>query len=201
MASSRDREGYILIDRNMCEWRWWQKHNTVIVFLWLLMKAQFHESYFRGVKISRGQIATSITNIEKSNGLSRQEVRTAISNLKSTNAITTERYHNFVVITIINYDEYQNLTIKKTKSQQSSNHLVTISQPHTNTYNTDNTKKRSKGRSAPDAPSGTPKRGTDEFRRVSHLLLKKDEGTVDDIPMIYRDQFKTFSEYWEVRNQ
>lgn len=61
--------------------------------------------------------------------------------------------------------------------------------------------KQRNSRSAPDAPSGTPKRGTDEFRRVSHLLLKKDEGTVDDIPMIYRDQFKTFSEYWEVRNQ
>ena len=199
--ASRDREGYILIDRNMCDWKWWQKHNTVIVFLWLLMKAQFHDSYFCGVKIERGQVATSIVSIGKYNGLSRQEVRTAISNLKSTNAITTERYSKFIVITIVNYDEYQNLTIKKTKEQHSSNHHVTITQPHTNTYNTDKADKRSKGRSAPESPDGVPECGTDEFRRKSHLLLKPEEGTLDDIPETYRKDYTSFADYWRDRNQ
>ena len=199
--ADRDREGYILLDRNILEWKWWQKHNVLIVFIWLLLKAQFHDSHFGGARIERGQVATTLGNIGSANKLSVQEVRTSLNSLKSTGEITITRHSRFLVITIVNYDKYQNLTRKPTIKQQSRNNQSTINQQHTNTYNTLNTRKRSKGRSAPDAPSGTPKRGTDEFRRVSHLLLKKDEGTVDDIPMIYRDQFKTFSEYWEVRNQ
>ena len=147
-VADRDREGYILLDRNILNWQWWQKHNTLIVFLWLLMKAQFHESYFQGVKIERGQLATSLSNIEQHNKLTRQQVRTAISNLKSTNAITVTRYARFIVITIINYEEYQTLTIKPTRKQQSYNNHVTIIQPHTNTYNTDNTLERRNTRSA-----------------------------------------------------
>ena len=134
--ASRDREGYVLVDRNMCDWKWWHKHNTVIVFLWLLMKAQFHESYFCGHKIKRGQVATTLENIEKSNSLSRQEVRTAIFNLKTTNAITITRCSKFNIITIVNYDEYQNLTITPTKKQHSNNNHITIKKPYTNTYNT-----------------------------------------------------------------
>ena len=199
--ADRDREGYILLDRNILEWKWWQKHNVLIVFIWLLLKAQFHDSHFGGAKIERGQVATTLGNIGSANKLSVQEVRTSLNSLKSTGEITITRHSRFLVITIVNYDKYQNLTRKPTIKQQSRNNQSTINQQHTNTYNTLNTRKRSKGRSAPDAPSGTPKRGTDEFRRVSHLLLKREEGTVDDIPFIYRDQFKTFSDYWEVRNQ
>lgn len=50
-------------------------------------------------------------------------------------------------------------------------------------------------------PSGRPERGTDEFRNKSHLLLKPEEGTVDDIPDVYRDMFSSFADYWRYRNQ
>ena len=147
-VADRDREGYILLDRNILNWQWWQKHNTLIVFLWLLMKAQFHESYFQGVKIERGQVATTLANIEQPNKMTRQQVRTAISNLKSTNAITITRHAKFLVITIVNYEEYQNPTMKSTRKQQSSNIHVTFKQPHTNTYNTYNTGEKNNTRSA-----------------------------------------------------
>ena len=200
--ASRNREGYILIDRNMCDWKWWHKHNTVIVFLWLLMKAQFHESYFGGTKIERGQVATTIENIEKSNSLTRQEVRTAIFNLKKTEAITIKRCSKFSIITIVNYDEYQNLTIKSTTKQQSNNNHVTIKKPHTNTYNTYNTDNADNKSLRSESPSESPKRGTDAFRNQSHLLLKPNEGTVDDIPERYREMCNNdFAVYWGYRNQ
>lgn len=206
MATSRDRQGYILIDKNMCEWKWWQKHNTVIVFMWLLMKAQFHESYFCGQKIKRGQVATTLENIEKSNSLTRQEVRTAISNLKSTNAITVKRCSKFTIITIVNYDEYQNPTITPTTGQQSNNNHVTIKKPHTNKYKKYNKDKEKENESLrSDSPFGGYERGTDEFRNRSHLLLKPEEGTVDDIPTVYRDgtyqAFDNFADYCKWRNQ
>jgi hypothetical protein len=194
--ASRDRQGYILIDKNMCDWKWWQKHNTVIVFLWLLMKAQFHESYFGGRKIKRGQVATTYANIEQPNKLTRQEVRTAISNLKSTNAITIERCSKFIIITIVNYDEYQSLTIKSTKEQHSSNNHVTLIQPHTNKYNKYKEEERSKDRSAPVQPfpcgvTIKPEWMDDDlwddvrFRRI------------DDIPVKEQGNYDSYIEYAE----
>lgn len=44
-------------------------------------------------------------------------------------------------------------------------------------------------------------RGTDGFKSKSHILLKPDEGTVDDIPDSYRDMFNNFPDYWGHRNQ
>ena len=193
--ADRNREGYILLDRNILDWQWWQKHNTLIVFLWLLMKAQFHDSTFCGVKIKRGQVATTLSNIEQPNKMTRQEVRTAISNLKSTNAITIKRYSKFLVITIVNYEEYQDLTIKTTRKQHSSNNHLTIIQPHTNTYNTYNTKERRKSRSAPSLSENQ------EYAcGKSGNLKPRDEGTVDDIPEIYKQYYKTYAEYYDARN-
>lgn len=56
-----------------------------------------------------------------------------------------------------------------------------------------------------DSPIGKVKRGTDRFRNVSHLILDDTEGTLDDIPVMYRDgtyqNFKTFADYKAWRNQ
>ena len=198
--ASRDREGYILIDRNMCDWKWWQKHNTVIVFLWLLMKAQFHDSYFAGKKIERGQVATTLENIEKSNGLTRQEVRTAIFNLKSTEAITIERCSKFSVITIVNYDEYQNPTITATTNQQSNNNHITIKKPYTNKYNKDNNAKRRNSRFAPDFPKTIdeiiPERDLAGYPPFEEML-PIGEGTKRDIPQRVRELFDgDYDAYW-----
>ena len=191
--ASREREGYILIDRNMCEWQWWQKHNTVIVFLWLLMKAQFHESYFQGVKIERGQVATTIAGIEQPCKMTRQQVKTAISNLKSTNAITITRHSRFIVITIVNYEEYQNPTIRTNNKQTSRKHHVNIKQPYTNTYNTDNTKERSNTRSARNSlPQSEdeidPEVDFDGYPDLEHMPQEAD-GTKRDIPPRVRELF------------
>ena len=50
-------------------------------------------------------------------------------------------------------------------------------------------------------PSGVPERGTAAFKAKSHILLKPDEGTLDDIPDIYHGMFKTFEEYVRYRNR
>jgi hypothetical protein len=201
MASSRDREGYILVDRNMCEWQWWQKHNTVIVFLWLLMKAQFHDSTFCGVEVKRGQVVTTHAKIMQHNKMTKQEVRTAISNLKSTHAITIERYSRFIVITIVNYDEYQNLTMKSTRKQQSNNNQTTIKQQYTNTYNTDNTLNAEKTRSARHPLPRTeeeivPEIDMEGYPDFEHMPSEAD-GTKRDIPPRLRKLFDgDYGAFW-----
>ena len=191
----REREGYILIDRNILDWKWWNNNNTLKVFLWLMIKAQFHESYWGGVQIKRGQVATSMKNIESDNQLSRQQVRTAISNLKSTGEITITRHSKFLVFTIVNYNKYQNLTIKSTKEQQTNNHQKTIKQPHTNTYNTykaDNADKET----APLIPFPCGVAVKPEWMDEdlwNDVRFRK----VEDIPTLLQGDFDTYIEYAE----
>lgn len=200
--ADRDRTGYILIDRNILEWKYWQKHNTLIVFLWLLLKAQFHESYFAGVKIERGQVATSIEGIMSTCNLSRQEVKTALVHLKTNGEITTARHSQFLVITIVNYSKYQDLNIKSNINQTSDKHQSNINQTHTNTLNTRNTRNADKRRNTRSAQNpDEPVRGTPQFKAKSHLLLERDEGTLDDIPDKFRSDYTSFAEYWDRRNQ
>ena len=187
--ANRDMEGYILLDRNILEWKWWQKHNTLIVFIWLLLKAQFHDSFFGGTKISRGQVATTIGNIGFANKLSVQEVRTSLNSLKSTGEITITRHSRFLVITIVNYNKYQDLTRKRTIKQQSRNNQSTINQQHTNTYNTLNADNTRSARSLPKTI------GEIDFDRDLGGMPDLDEmpqeadGTKRDIPQRVRKLF------------
>lgn len=124
-----EKNTFIKIYRSILSWEWYKNQNTKDVFLHLLLRTNYKDVNFEGVVIKRGEIATSYENIANSLNLSIQEVRTAIRHLKSTGEITAKRYPKFQVITITNYNRYQekptdSLTIK----QQSTNSQITIDQ-------------------------------------------------------------------------
>ena len=199
-----DKTTYIRLDRNIINWKWWYDHNTLIVFLFLLIRANIHDNGFSGQIIRRGQVCTSLPSLSNSTGLTIQQVRTAIKHLKSTGEITSKAFSKYQVITIVNYDKYQDLTGKKPYNQQADNSHVTGKQQHIEKKEKEE-KERRKGRSAPGSPSAVsaeiPERGTAAFKAKSHILLKPDEGTLDDIPDIYHGMFKTFEEYVRYRNR
>jgi hypothetical protein len=200
-----EQSTFIKIDRNLKRWRWFTNKNTLLVFLTLLLDANVTDHEFEGEIIHRGEVATSLTSIAKSTNLTIQEVRTGILHLKSTGEITSRRCSKYQVITIVNYKQYQDIQQgKRHNRQQSINNQSTINQQqYKNDKNVKNEKNNKSLRSG--SPSERFERGTDEFRNRSHLLLKPEEGTVDDIPMVYRDgtyqSFTDFTDYWRWRNQ
>lgn len=201
-----EQSTFIKLDRNIMRWRWWHDHNTLIVFLVLLMNANIQEHGFNEVNIRRGEVACSYSTISQQANLTIQQVRTAFLHLKSTGEITTKSYRRFQVITIVNYDRYQSKQqAKQHDEQQAINRLSTGYQQQYKNIKNGKNGKNIKESLRSDCPSDSPKRGTDAFRNQSHLLLKRDEGDVDDIPMVYRDgtyqSFKTFAEYHDWRNQ
>jgi 23S rRNA G2069 N7-methylase RlmK/C1962 C5-methylase RlmI len=124
-----DKSTFIKLDRNIQEWRWYTNANTFRVFIHLLLNANIKSNDFENAKIGRGQLATSYDKIANTLKLTNQQVRTAISHLKSTGEITIKRYSKFLVISIVNYAQYQDkLTIKSTINQQSPNNHSTINQ-------------------------------------------------------------------------
>jgi len=184
-------------------WRWFKNKNTLIVFLWLLLNANVTDHEFEHEIIHRGEVATSLASIGKSTTLTIQEVRTAILHLKSTGEITSRSCNRYQVITIVNYNSYQDVPqAKQQRKQQAINKQSTGNQQQYKNDKHDKHERINKGRSAPTSPSGYPERGTDAFRNQSHLLLKPDEGTADDIPERYREMCNNdFATYWRYRNQ
>lgn len=124
-----NKSTFIKLDRNIQEWRWYTNANTFRVFIHLLLNANIKANDFENAKIKRGELATSYDKIANTLNLTNQQVRTAISHLKSTGEITITRYSKFIVISIVNYAQYQDKsTIKSTINQQSLNNQSTFNQ-------------------------------------------------------------------------
>ena len=197
-----EQSTYIKLDRNILRWRWWQRSKVLHVFLFLLLNANVSDHEFEQEIVHRGQVVTSLGSIVKSTGLTIREVRTAISTLKKTGEVTSRANNRYQVFTIVNYDRYQeNRQTERQTTRHSNDKQATSKRQQYKNIKNEKNEKNNKGRSAPVLSSEEPRRGTDEFRNKSHLLLKRDEGTVDDIPVRYREMFDNFADYWGYRNQ
>lgn len=100
-------EGHIKLYRKFMEWEWYMDINTKILFLHMLLKANWKEGKFQGNIVKRGSFISSISNLSAETGLSERNVRTAINHLKSTGEVTSKSTSKFTVFTIENYDLYQ----------------------------------------------------------------------------------------------
>lgn len=124
-------EGFIKLHRKMLQWEWYTDINTKTVFLHCLFMANWKDSRFMGVDVPRGSFVSSYTQLAAQTKLSVQNVRTAINHLKSTGELTVRTTSKFSVITVINYNLYQDdnrqSNSQPTGDQQATNrHLTTI---------------------------------------------------------------------------
>lgn len=103
----RDTTTFIKLDRNILDWGWYQDSNTFRVFVHLLLTANIKENFFMGVKIKRGDVATSYQSLAKSLGITYAQSRKAIEHLRMTGEVTTSQHPNFLVVSIVSYDRYQ----------------------------------------------------------------------------------------------
>ena len=95
------------IDRSIFYWEWWDDHEVVIVWLYLIGHANWKPARWHGYEIPRGSFITSIRSLARGCGLSPQQIRTALDKLESTHNITRRATHKFTAITIEKYDDYQ----------------------------------------------------------------------------------------------
>lgn len=100
-------EDYIKLSRKILEWEWYKNINTKVVFMHLLLKANWKDRKFEGKVIPRGSFVTSASRLAAELGMSRSEVRTALTHLLQTGEITKQGTNRYTVITVVNYDLYQ----------------------------------------------------------------------------------------------
>lgn len=116
---------YVKISRKILEWEWYTDANTKVLFLHILLKANWKDGRFQGVEVPRGSFVTSLQNLAAETGLTVRNVRTALKHLENTGEVTSNRHVKFSVITVKNYDRYQSSDTQVTVNRQASDRQVT----------------------------------------------------------------------------
>ncbi len=113
-------EGYIKAFRTFLNWEWYTTPNTMRVFFHCLLRANYQESNWKGIKIPLGSFVTSIAKLAFELDLTPEQVKYAIHNLKLTNEITTNSTNKNTIINVVNWAKYQsnNLEIPQQNQEQ-----------------------------------------------------------------------------------
>ena len=101
--------GYVKLYRSTLDWEWFKEPATTHVWLYILMRANWEPSKYKGIRIKRGEMLESLAVMADKTGLSIQQIRTAIKRLKSTGEITTKSTRHGTLITVVKYSTYQQL--------------------------------------------------------------------------------------------
>lgn len=100
-------EGWVTLHRKFLQWEWFDKPEMVQLFIWLLLNANYADKKWQGTVIKRGQLLTTTPKIMEALRLTERQTRTCISRLKSTGEVTVKTTNKYSIITICNYDRYQ----------------------------------------------------------------------------------------------
>lgn len=126
-------EGWIKIHRSLLDWEWYQDTNCVRLALHFLLKANYQPKKWKGIIIDRGQLVTTRGQLSEETGLSEMQIRTAIDKLDNCGFITKSGTHKYTIITICNYDYYQQKQDGCDDGEQpADNQQITSEQPTDN---------------------------------------------------------------------
>lgn len=125
--------GHIKLDRKILEWEWYKNINVKVLFIHMLLKANWKDGKFQGIDVPRGSFVSSYSKLSDDTGLTIDEVRTAVKNLKKSKTITSKSHSKFTVFTVENWGLYQDYAECSQDSSQavpkqipSSSHSVPI---------------------------------------------------------------------------
>jgi len=117
--------GFVKLHRQFLNWEWYDDINTKVLFLHLLLKANFKDKNWQGIEIKRGQLLTSVQHLAIETQLSVQQVRTSLDKLASTQEINKQTTSRYTLVGLVNYNEYQTNNKQITNKQQTDNKRIT----------------------------------------------------------------------------
>lgn len=127
----RELTSFIKIDRNLLDWRWFGDVNTLGVWMWLLLNANYEPRDIGTRTINRGEVAVNCKIIAEKLSLTEKQVRTAIGHLTKTGEIRkTGQAQTFGIYLIEGFSRYQDK--RATSGQPEGNLWATSGQPEGN---------------------------------------------------------------------
>ncbi len=127
----KKRQGWVKLYREMLDWEWYDDTIVKIVYLHILLSANWEDANYHGTVIKAGEFKTTVRQIAADLKISIQQVRRALNALKRTNQITTHTTSKYTIISIKDWGNPN--YVNKQKSIISTNEEQTDNKQTTNT--------------------------------------------------------------------
>lgn len=135
-------DGWIKIHRQLEDWEWYKNIPVKTLFIHCLIKANHKDNKWQGIIIKKGSFVTSYENLAFETGLTVRQVRTALNKLKMTGEVTHKGQAKYSIITINNWDEFQEndkqIDKQMTSERQASDKQMTTNKNDKNEKNDKN---------------------------------------------------------------
>ncbi len=119
--------------RSFLDWEWYPDTNCVRLALHFILKANYQPKKWQGTVIDRGQLVTSRGQLAEETGLSPMQVRTTLDKLQRSGFLTKCTTSKYTIVTICNYDYYQQKQDGYDDGEQpADNQQITSEQPADN---------------------------------------------------------------------
>lgn len=105
--SSAPTIGYVKLHRKLLDWEWIGDPNVLAVFIQVLLRVNREPKRWQGIDIPAGSFLTSRDTLAGSCGLSVKQVRRALDVLKGAGTIGTDRAGTGQLVSLRNWEEYQ----------------------------------------------------------------------------------------------
>lgn len=127
---------WIKISTALLEWGWHDEPEILSFWVHALLMASPEDKKYKETPIKRGQFFATLGQMSQRTGLSVQQVRTCLKKLQKTGEISVDATNKYSIITICNYDTYQNRNYdsnnQATNEQQTDNTPITNEQQSSN---------------------------------------------------------------------
>ena len=113
----KGQKGYVRLYRDIMDWGWYEDASTVRLFIHCILKANYDDNVWKGIKIPRGSFVTSYAKLAEELKLTQKKIRIALEHLKTTNTVSHKTTTQYSIITVNNYDTYQTMDTQTVKQK------------------------------------------------------------------------------------
>ena len=133
-------DGWLKLYRSILDSAVFQDAEVLKVWIWLLCNVSFEQHdtvcYGKVIHLKPGQIATGRKKIAQCTDLNENKVYRALTVLKSLGNIEIKATNKYSIITVVNWDKYQEENVKRTSSEQQNNSRTTTDEQQSNSKRT-----------------------------------------------------------------
>ena len=133
-------DGWLKLYRSILDSAVFQDAEVLKVWIWLLCNVAFEQHdticYGKVITLKPGQIATGRKKIAQCTDLNENKVYRALNALKSLGNIEIKATNKYSIITVVNWDKYQEENGKRTTGEQQNNSRTTTEEQQGNNKRT-----------------------------------------------------------------
>ena len=143
MDLENKNQGYISIYRSLQDKSWYSNPDYLALWIHLLLSANHKDRFSGDTLIKRGQLKTGRKQLAEKTGINESKIERILKFFEeSEQQIEQQKTNKFRLITINNFDEYQNVNSKVNNTAQQSNSKTTTKNTNNNVNKDNNSNKK-----------------------------------------------------------